>query len=297
MKAGTRNLGPSSVASRIRRLAVVAAGLGVVFGLAGCSQAERATWARLGMPEPATEEAPLILQLWQGSWIVAGFVAAIVWGLIAAAIVLYRRRRGDEIPKQTRYNIPIEVLYTIVPLIVVFGLFYFTARDQTEIMRLTDDYDHSVNVMAFRWSWGFNYLDANTYEVGTPAVAPTLYLPIDEKVRFELTSPDVIHSFWVPDFLFKMDVVPGRINQFELTPNKLGTFPGRCAELFGVDHSRMLFKVSVVSRAEFDQRMQELRDRGNEGLLDTGRVLADLAGTPNCEGPAASQIACRERDA
>lgn len=265
--------------------------------LAGCSQADVDTWARLGMPEPATEEAPLILQLWQGSWIVAGFVAAIVWGLIAIAIVLYRRRRGDEIPRQTRYNIPIEVLYTVVPLIIVFGLFYFTARDQAEIIKLTDDYDHAVNVVGFRWSWGFNYLDEETFDVGTPAVAPVLYLPIDEKVRFELTSPDVIHSFWVPDFLFKMDVVPGRINQFELTPNKLGTFPGRCAELCGVDHSRMLFTVEVVSRAEFDQQMQKLRDRGNVGSLDTDRVLAELAGTPNCEGPAASNLACKERDA
>jgi cytochrome c oxidase subunit 2 len=249
------------------------------------------------MPEPATEEAPLILQLWQGSWIVAGFVTLLVYGLIALAIILYRRRRGDEIPPQTRYNIPIEVLYTVVPLIIVFGLFYFTARDQTEIMELTDDFDHSVNVVAYRWSWGFNYMEEDTYDVGTPAVAPVLYLPVNEKVRFELTSPDVIHSFWVPDFLFKMDVVPGRINKFELTPNKLGEFPGRCAELCGVDHSRMLFSVKVVSRPEFDQHMQNLRDRGYSGLLDTGRVLAELAGTPNCEGPEASVLACRERDA
>ena len=265
--------------------------------LAGCSQQYLATWSRLGMPEPATEEAPLILQLWQGSWIVAGFVTLLVYGLIALAIILYRRRRGDEIPPQTRYNIPIEVLYTVVPLIIVFGLFYFTARDQTEIMELTDDFDHSVNVVAYRWSWGFNYMEEDTYDVGTPAVAPVLYLPVNEKVRFELTSPDVIHSFWVPDFLFKMDVVPGRINKFELTPNKLGEFPGRCAELCGVDHSRMLFSVKVVSRPEFDQHMQNLRDRGYSGLLDTGRVLAELAGTPNCEGPEASVLACRERDA
>jgi cytochrome c oxidase subunit 2 len=97
-------------------------------------------------------------------------------------------------------------------------------------------------------------------------------VPVDEKIKFELTSPDVIHSFWVIDWLFKMDVIPGKVNSFEITPNKEGTFIGRCAELCGTDHARMLFNVNVVSRAEFDQHMEELRIKGQTGKLESERV-------------------------
>jgi cytochrome c oxidase subunit 2 len=110
------------------------------------------------------------------------------------------------------------------------------------------------------------------YDVGTPGIPPTLWVPVDEKIKFELTSPDVIHSFWVIDWLFKMDVIPGKVNSFEITPNKEGTFIGRCAELCGTDHARMLFNVNVVSRAEFDQHMEELRIKGQTGKLESERV-------------------------
>ena len=91
-------------------------------------------------------------------------------------------------------------------------------------------------------------------------------------MKFELTSPDVIHSFWIPAFLYKMDVIPGRRNVFELTPNKIGVFAGRCAELCGVDHSNMLFTVRVVPQAEYDAWIQSLKARGQSGLLETGRT-------------------------
>jgi cytochrome c oxidase subunit 2 len=225
------------------------------------------------LPEPASEEAPIIASLWQGSWIAAWAVGVLTWGLMLFAAFAYRRRRNNQaIPEQNKYNVPIEVLYTVVPLVMILGLFFFTARDQTELLTVDNDEDLTVNVVGFRWSWGFNYIDQDAYAVGTPGEVPTLVLPVDEKVRFELTSPDVIHSFWVPDFLFKMDVIPGRLNQFELTPNKIGTFAGRCAELCGVDHARMLFNVKVVERAEFDAYIAELKAKGQSGLLDTGRV-------------------------
>jgi hypothetical protein len=112
------------------------------------------------------------------------------------AVVAYRRRHANEVPEQTRYNIPIEALYTIVPLIMILGLFWFTARDQSEILTVENDQEQTVNVVGFRWSWGFNYLDEDVYDVGvpygegSPGEPPTLYLPVDEKIRFELTSPD-----------------------------------------------------------------------------------------------------------
>jgi len=229
------------------------------------------------LPEPATAEGPIVQNLWQGSWIAAWAVGAITWGLMLWAAIAYRRRRKDDVPAQTKYNLPLELLYTIVPLIMILGLFVFTARDQTELLTIEDDQSQTINAVGFRWSWAFNYLDEDVYDVGTPSapptlwVPPTLVLPVDEKVRFELTSPDVIHSFWVVDFLFKMDLIPGKTNVFELTPDTLGTFAGKCAELCGVDHSRMLFQVKVVTRDEYNAYIEGLRAKGQTGLLDTGR--------------------------
>lgn len=256
----------------MRRIgALVAAGSALT--LSACSQEARESALRLGFPEPATAEGWVILNLWQGAWIVAIPIALLVIGLLFAAIILYRRKHDDEVPVQTRYNIPIEVLYTAVPLVIVLGLFYFTARDQVELTKISGEHNHTVNVVAFKWSWAFNYLDYGVYEIGTPAEPPVLYLPINEKVKFELNSPDVIHSFWIPAFLTKMDVIPGRMNVFEVTPNKLGEYAGKCAELCGVDHSRMLFNVKVVSEEEFKAHIAQLRDKGQEGKLDTGRIV------------------------
>lgn len=237
-----------------------------------CSQQQLEEWQRGGLPAPATEQAPTILTLWQWTWVAALLVGALVWGLILIAVVIYRRRAGDAMPEQTRYNIPIEVLYTVAPLIMIMTLFWFTARDQAELTAVSNDQDLTVNVVGFKWNWAFNYLDDDVFTVGTPDKPAELVLPIDRKVRFELTSPDVIHSFWVPNFLFKMDVIPGRLNQFEVTPNKLGTFAGRCAELCGVDHSRMLFTVRVVTQAEYDAYVAKQKADGFSGKLETGRT-------------------------
>ena len=251
------------------RLGALTAIVALPVVLSGCAEDSQLT--RIGFPTPATEEGPTILTLWQGSWIAAGLVGILTWGLMIWAIVVYRRRDGDPIPEQTRYNVPLEIAYTVIPLVMILGLFYFTARDQTALTKVSGEQTHTVNVQGWRWSWGFNYTEEGAYDVGTPAQRPVLYLPVDEKVQFILTSPDVIHSFWIPAFLMKMDVVPGRHNTFEVTPNKLGTFVGKCAELCGTDHSRMLFDVKVVNRAEYDAHIADLKARGQVGLLDTGR--------------------------
>jgi cytochrome c oxidase subunit 2 len=201
-------------------------------------------------------------------------VAVLVWGLLFWAIIVYRRKAGDtSYPPQTRYNVPIEIGYTIAPLIMILALFYFTARDQAVLTKVSGDQKHTVNVVGWRWSWAFNYLDEGVYDVGTPGSRPTLWLPVDEKVKFTLSSPDVIHSFWVPAFLTKMDVVPGQANALEVTPNKVGTYAGKCAELCGVEHSGMLFDVKVVSRTEYEAHIAQLRTLGQVGKLDNGRSV------------------------
>ena len=253
---------------RVRAAAAAVGVLAITLTASGCTANEAFF---MDLPEPATKEGVITQNLWQGAWIAAWAVGIVTWGLMLWAAIAYRRRHKNDVPGQTKYNIPIEILYTVVPLIMVLGLFWFTARDQSEILTLSNDQQQTVNVVGYRWNWGFNYLDEDTYTVGTPNLPATLVLPVNEKVRFELTSPDVIHSFWVPAFLFKMDVIPGKTNVFELTPDKVGTYPGRCAELCGVDHSRMLFTVKVVERAEFDKYVADLKAKGQTGLLVTGR--------------------------
>ncbi len=260
----------SSSRKRMTRKASVIAGVTAIGLIASGCTANEAFF--FDLPEPSTAEGPIVQNLWNGSWIAAWIVGVITWGLMIFAAVAYRRRKNAGVPVQTRYNIPLEALYTIVPLIMILGLFVFTVRDQTELIAVEDDQQQTVNVVGFRWSWTFNYLDEDVYEVGTPGVPPTLVLPVDEKIQFELSSPDVIHSFWVPNWLFKMDVIPGKVNVFQVTPNKIGTFVGRCAELCGVDHARMLFNVDVVERAEYDEYIASLRAKGQTGKLQSERV-------------------------
>ncbi|MEU6757793.1 cytochrome c oxidase subunit II [Streptomyces sp. NPDC046685] len=303
----------------MRRKLLQALTAGVVLATAtGCSY----TWKdfpRLGMPTPVTEEAPRILSLWQGSWAAALITGILVWGLIMWSVTFHRRSRTKvEVPPQTRYNMPIEALYTVVPLIIVSVLFYFTARDESKLLSLSAKPTHTINVIGFQWSWGFNYVedvdgDAATpkkgevpkelsaipdrftkdfpagaegvYQKGVPGdrnpdtnnPGPTLVLPKGEKVRFILSSNDVIHSFWVVPFLFKQDVIPGHTNVFEVTPTEEGTFMGKCAELCGVDHSRMLFNVKVVSPEEYRAHLKELAEKGQTGYLPAGIKQTDPA--------------------
>lgn len=259
----------------MRRTALGAGALALV--LTGCSSEEM---PRLGFPEPATEEGAAVVSLWQGSWIAAFVVGGIVWGLIAWTVVFHRRRDGDSaLPIQTRYNLPVEILYTMTPLIVVVVLFYFTARDQNEQLDLSESPDVNIHVIGQQWSWTFNYVDEDVYVLGTPAEPPTLVLPQDQTAEFTLTAADVVHSFWVPAFLFKMDLIPGDPNVIQMTPTKLGTFSGKCAELCGTYHSDMLFNVEVVTAEEYDEYIAGLEEAGQ-----TGQIRADLR-TEELGGP------------
>ncbi len=255
-----------------RRLTLAATGVLVLLATAACSADTPA--GRLGVPPPASEEAEkIVLPMWQNAWIAAWIVGGITWGLMLYAAFRYRRRPGDGLPKQTRYHLPLEALYTFTPVVIVLVLTFYSVRDTNDLTELTDTSTHTVGVVGYKWAWGFNYVEEGAHDIGTPEVPATLWMPVDERARFQLTSPDVIHSFWVPAFLFKLDVMPGMMNQFELTPNKVGEYAGRCAELCGVDHSRMLFRVKVVPRADYDAHIADLKAHGQGGLLDTGRAV------------------------
>ena len=159
-----------------------------------------------------------------------------------------------------------------MPFLIIGVLFFYTVKASDAVLQKSDDPDTIINVIGQKWSWTFNYMEednpdigTNAHEVGTLEVIPDLYLPVDQTVRFNLQSADVIHSFWVPSFYFKMDVIPGHPNSFEVTPNRLGTYDGKCAELCGQYHALMLFKVHVVTQEEYAAHVKELAANGNAG--------------------------------
>jgi len=282
-------------ASRARRVGVIAVASAGLLLLGGCSSAEQDSIKRLAQPEGVTDRTDAMASLWMGSWLAAMLTGILVWSLIGYACVKFHRRKDDEVPVQTRYNLPIEILYTVAPVIMVLVFFYFTVVTQnntlaeaSETTGSTDKADHTVTVVGQQWSWTFNYdkdeaLDGDTtvYDGGTTADRPTLYLPVNKSVEIRLLSPDVIHSFWVPAFLFKMDVIPGRDNHFSFTPTREGEFIGRCAELCGVYHSRMLFNVHVVSEADYASHLQQLQRRGNIGPALGGSEVNQQNGMTN----------------
>ncbi len=236
-----------------RWLALLAA-CALVFGLTGCTND---TFTRLGFPNPITEQGKTILTLWQGSWIAGLAVGAVVWGLILWAVI-FHRKRGDRLPQQVRYNMPIEILCTTIPFVLVAVLFYFTAKDENYIDQLKPNPQVVVNVLAFQWSWQFNYPQYHVTNVGNmwgEGPLPVLEIPTGETIQFNLTSADVDHAFWVPEFLFKRDAIPGHPNHFQVTATQTGTFIGHCSELCGLYHSKMLFTVKVVTPQQFQADM------------------------------------------
>jgi cytochrome c oxidase subunit 2 len=271
--------------------------------LAGCSEADQHQIRNLAMPDRASETGAYTYELWKWAWVAAMVTGVIVWGLIFYAVVRFRRRSDDEVPRQTRYNLPLEVFYTIAPVLMCIVFFFHTVRVQDELTHLDANPDMTVEVTGQQWSWTFNYgigeqdtsatgepgangeaddfaYSQYAYTSGTGRDIPTLVLPVDTLIQFNLHSPDVIHDFGVPSFLMKMDVIPGRVNKMQVTPTVEGTYAGKCYELCGVSHSRMLFNVKVVSQAEYDAYLAGLAEAGQTADLPLigGSYVNDQAG-------------------
>jgi cytochrome c oxidase subunit II len=226
-----------------------------LLGLLGACTADDAF--ALGWPRGVTPQGERMFDLWIGSVVAALVVGVFVWALIFWCIVRYRKR-GEALPVQTRFNLPIELIYTVAPFLVISVLFYYTAVVQTDVNRTTPNPDVVVAVDAFKWNWKFSYPGTAgpdgqpVYTVGTSDYVPVLVLPTNKKIRFVEHSSDVIHSFWVPDMLFKRDVFPGNVvNQFETSILEEGAYVGRCAELCGTYHSMMNFEVRAVTPEKY----------------------------------------------
>jgi cytochrome c oxidase subunit II len=240
----------------------------------GCSVDEV---LRFGWPEGVTPQAENMRTLWTWSAIAALVVGFITWGAMFWAMIFHRKRKGDDDvpPRQTQYNLPVEIVFTVVPTIIVAVLFAFTVQVQNNVNDLDDPADLNVDIIAFQWNWEFVYPETRTptgapiTTIGTADTIPLLVLPTDRVITFTQRSNDVIHSFFVPEFLFKRDVFPApekndqqnvwRIERID----REGAFVGRCAELCGAYHAVMNFEVRALAPPLFDRYVQ-LRQQTNQ---------------------------------
>ncbi|OMC39800.1 cytochrome C oxidase subunit II [Mycobacterium sp. GA-1841] len=282
--------------------------------LSGCSWQDALA---LGWPTGITPEGKLNRELWIGSVIASFVVGAIVWALIFWSSAFHRKKKGDtELPRQFGYNMPLELVLTVIPFLIISVLFYFTVVVQERMLHKDPNPEVVIDVTAFQWNWKFGYQkidfadgsfdydgadperkaamtskpegeDEHGHErvgavrglnpedrtylnfdkietLGTSNEIPVLVLPVGKRVEFQLNSADVIHGFWVPEFLFKRDVMPDPVANhsdhiFQVSKiEQTGAFVGRCTEMCGTYHSMMNFEVRVVEPNDFkayiDQR-------------------------------------------
>ncbi|MGI8879999.1 MAG: aa3-type cytochrome oxidase subunit II [Jatrophihabitans sp.] len=262
--------------------------------LSGCSAKEWERNLRFGWPTGVTKQAERMRVLWTWSSVAALAVGAIVWGLIFWCCIRYRKR-SDALPRQRRENLAIEFAYTIIPFFIIGVLFWRTVVVENYVDKKTAHPDTTVLVTAFKWNWQFTYRDADSKypsntgssagdyanTVGTSTEIPILVIPLGETVRIQEHSRDVIHSFWVPEFLFKRDVIPQpKDNQFEFTATSLGHYVGRCAELCGTYHSQMNFEVRVVTPDKYEAYKQALTALGPGDPARQSKALKSIGEDP-----------------
>jgi cytochrome c oxidase subunit II len=223
--------------------------------LGGCSN--------VGLPSPVTSEGRQTSDLWK---VFMG--VAVVIGVTVLAVLLYALTRSgrqtsaratstDEqasaaLPSQRQYQLRVETLLVIIPTIIVIVLLTLSARTTSAITKLSANPDETIEVIGFQWQWQFRYPTHNIVITGEPGTAPVLMLPTNRTVRLKLIANDVAHSFWVPKFLSKRDLIPGVRNEIDVHVEKNGTWSGVCSEYCGLDHWKMNFEVKAVDPATYD---------------------------------------------
>ncbi|MEC3981739.1 aa3-type cytochrome oxidase subunit II [Amycolatopsis sp. H20-H5] len=282
------------VVKRSRAGKVAALAVLVALTATGCSGDEI---LRFGWPVGVTPQADEMRNLWTWTVVAALAVGVIVWALIFWTAVFHRKKKTadgepEELPRQFQYNIPLEIFTVVVPTIMVCVLFFFTATTESNVLDKKPNPDVTVDVVAFQWNWEFKYKsdsvnheDPEISTVGSSGEIPLLVLPTGKTIQYNLRSTDVIHSFWVPEFHFKRDVMPSpeKNNQdfsFQNSIDHEGAFVGRCAELCGTYHSVMNFEVRALSPDKYAKYI-ELRKQVNP-KTDRTNTAAEALTALNC---------------
>ena len=233
----------------------------IALALGGC------TLPTFGGFRGATTQGQAEFKLWSWMTMAGLVVAAIVWGLILWAVIAYRRRDPDKMPRQFHSNAFVEVIYTAVPLIIIGVIFFYTVKTENTVDALAPHPAVTVRVTGFQWGWSFSYRDPQGKQIalvetaqarppvlaGNPTSAeyPQFVLPLGETTQIVLESADVVHGFYIPAFNFSRYALPGVTNNFDFTPVHTGVFAGHCAQYCGLYHAEMLFSVRVVRPGAF----------------------------------------------
>jgi cytochrome c oxidase subunit 2 len=231
-----------------RRLALA----GIALAAAGCA------------PTSVTEQGTAIHHDYNVFLYLAAVVFGVVSGLLVWSMVRYRRR-DDQLPKQTHGHTGLELTWTLIPLLLVSVLFVVTIQAQNTATKPAAQPTLAVDVTAFQWSWRFAYENTPATVVGGPGSVPELVLPVGQPVHIKLTTADVVHSFYVPQALFKRQAIPGITNQFDLTFREVGSYHGQCTQFCGLAHTDMVFRVRVVTQGDFQQWLAAAARAGATG--------------------------------
>lgn len=229
------------------------------------------------LPVAASAEAKPIDQLFNIQFALISFLFALIVVFMLYSMVVFRRKPGNEEGADIHSHTTLEILWTIIPLILVIAIGIFSAFMLADITAAEPD-EMDVHVRGRQWSWLFSYPDYE--EVG---FTTRLVLPVNQAIRFVMTTDDVLHSFWVPEFRIKQDLVPGQVTELRLTPDLEGTYVVRCAEICGLDHTNMLAEVEVVSRDEFERWIAEQMPLlGDMDPVERGQLWSTELGCVSC---------------
>ncbi len=200
-------------------------------------------------PPGATLQGQAVHGLYEIILIPTIAIFVLVEGLLTVAILRYRRR-DESMPAQVHGNRYLEVTWTVIPSLIVFAVFLLSMQTLGTVDAKSPDPAVTVDVFGRQWFWDFAY-EKEGIKVSGAGTVPEIVLPVGERVRFVETSDNVIHSFYIPQFLFKRDVIPGAHNTFEIQITDPGVYGGQCAEFCGLGHATMLFRIRAVSPADY----------------------------------------------
>ncbi|HEX9334177.1 MAG TPA: cytochrome c oxidase subunit II, partial [Anaerolineales bacterium] len=235
------------------------------------------------MPVEASAQAVPIDWLWNIELATISFLFALIVVPMVYSLVVFRRKKGDTTDAEhMEGNTRLEITWTVVPLFLVMIFAYLGAANLAETRRV-DPQAMIVKVTARQWSWTFEYpADPKS---GLAVTSDELHLLVGKQVLLQMKSNDVIHSFWVPEFRVKQDLVPGRITELRITPILLGNYKVRCAELCGTSHAYMEKPVIVSSQADYDSWMAQQLEKAKQ-LAATpegaGQLLVAASGCVAC---------------
>ena len=273
----------TSAKSPRRRLAAAVVGLGALL-LTGCQL------PTFGAYKGATSQARSTFHLWQGFFIAGLIVGGFVLLLILWAIFRYRRR-SDDIPGQTQYHTLTEIIYTVVPILTVIGLFVATVVVENKVDAVEPNPATVIHVYAFQWGWEFQYSNG-VKVIGQTTDAPTMVVPTGQTVRIYLRSYDVLHGFYVPEFNFSRYASPGYWTCFDLNVLHNGVYRGQCTQLCGLYHSLMFFNVRSVSPSAYQTLAADDAARSS-GRTRTPSASSRPACTPTSTAPCPATLAIR----